>query len=210
MTKTVLALAGAAALAFQAGAEIKIATIDIEKIVDLHPDTNRNRELLRDTVKDFQKDLDALENSVVAARKAASAAIEESRNPAYGEKKRKEIEEDAQKKIELASAAQREYEEKRRDLQRDLNNQELRMLRLTVREIEGKVAEYAKAKGITAVLPTSGSRLGIAPAVVWAEKSIDITADIMDALGIKEPEESADDAEKAAGDGAAAAAEEAK
>ena len=69
------------------------------------------------------------------------------------------------------------------------------MLRVTVRQIEDNVAEYAKKNGITVVLPVTGSRMGIAPAVVWADESTDITKAIMDAMGIEErkPEDAAQD-----------------
>lgn len=184
-----IALAALAAIALStsgASAEVKLATIDIEKIVDLHPETKHNREILRDTVKDYQADLEALEGAVVAARKAAETAIDESRNPALGEKARAKAEEEAKKKIEIATSARRDFEEKRMEHQRSLNEQEVRMLRLTVRQIESEIAKYAKANGITAVLPTTGSRLGIAPAAVWADESIDITKAIMDILGLKD------------------------
>lgn len=193
-----IALAALAAIALSASgasAEVKLATIDIEKIVDLHPETKHNREILRDTVKDYQADLEALEGAVVAARKAAETAIDESRNPALGEKARAKAEEEAKKKIEIATSARRDFEEKRMEHQRSLNEQEVRMLRLTVRQIESEIAKYAKANGITAVLPTTGSRLGIAPAAVWADESIDITKAIMDILGLKEEEPAEEDAE---------------
>lgn len=193
-----IALAALAAIALSASgasAEVKLATIDIEKIVDLHPETKHNREILRDTVKDYQADLEALEGAVVAARKAAETAIDESRNPALGEKARAKAEEEAKKKIEIATSARRDFEEKRMEHQRSLNEQEVRMLRLTVRQIESEIAKYAKANGITAVLPTTGSRLGIAPAAVWADESIDITKAIMDILGLKDEEPAEEDAE---------------
>ena len=121
-----------------------------------------------------------------AARKAAAASVEESRNPALGEKARRRAEEDAEKNVEIARNAERDFVEKRQERQRSLNEQELRMLRLTVRQIEEQVSKYAKAKGLTVVLPTSGTRLGIAPAAVWADESTDITEDIMALLGIED------------------------
>ena len=188
-TKTIAMAAAVAAamLATSASAEFKMATLDIEKIVDLHPDTAHNREILKDTLKDYQGEMSKLEDSVAAARKAASAAIEESRNPALGEKARKRAEEEAAKSVEIASTAERDFLEKRQDLQRSLNEQELRLLRITVRQVETEVAKYAKANGISIVLPITGSRLGIAPAAVWADDALDITAAIMSIMGIQEP-----------------------
>lgn len=184
------ALAAAAIAATAASAETKIGTLDIERIVDLHPDTARNKEVLRETLKDYEGEMEKLKDAVAAARKAATASIEESRNPALGEKARRRAEEDAAKNVEIARDAEREYSEKRAERQRDLNEQEVRMLRVTVRQIEEHVSKYAKENGLTVVLPISGSRLGIAPAAVWADESTDITKAIMDAMGIEDKEES--------------------
>lgn len=188
MKRTVsIAVSAAVALAgICASAETLIGTLDIERIVDLHPDTARNKELLRETLKEYQDEMAQLEDSVRAARKAAAASVEESRNPALGEKARRRAEEDAEKNVEIARNAERDFVEKRQERQRSLNEQELRMLRLTVRQIEEQVSKYAKAKGLTVVLPTSGTRLGIAPAAVWADESTDITEDIMALLGIED------------------------
>ena len=196
-TTAMAAAVAAAMLATSASAEFKMATLDIEKIVDLHPDTAHNREILKDTLKDYQGEMSKLEDSVAAARKAASAAIEESRNPALGEKARKRAEEEAAKSVEIARTAEREFLEKRQDLQRSLNEQELRLLRITVRQVETEVAKYAKANGISIVLPITGSRLGIAPAAVWADDALDITAAIMSIMGIEEPPASSEQAEDA-------------
>lgn len=185
--KTALVIAAVAATwGFGASAETRIATIDIEKIVDLHPDTARNKDILRETLKDYQDEMAKLEDAVRAARKAAAASIEEARNPALGEKARKRAEEEAEKNVDIARNAEREFAEKRQDRQRDLNEQELRMLGITVRQIREQIEKYAKAKGLTAVLPSSGTRLGIAPAAFWSDDSIDITEDIMVLLGIED------------------------
>lgn len=187
-TATIALAALAATFTSIATAETKIGTLDIERIVDLHPDTARNKEVLRETLKDYEEEMDKLQEAAAAAGKAAKASIDESRNPALGEKARKRAEEEAEKNIEIARTAERDYAKKRAERQRDLNEQEVRMLRVTVRQIEDQVAKYAKANGLTVVLPVSGSRLGIAPAAVWAEESTDITKAIMDAMGIEDKE----------------------
>jgi Skp family chaperone for outer membrane proteins len=183
----------AATFALGASAELKVATIDIEKIVDLHPDTARNRVDLKETLDDYRAEVDRLEDAAVAARKAAAASVEESRNPALGEKARKRAEEEATKNIEIARSAEREFAEKRIQRQRDLNEQEARMLRVTMRQIEAEIAKYAKEKGLSLVLPITGSHIGIAPAAIWADEALDITADIMAILGIEDREPETDD-----------------
>ena len=201
--KMTIALAAlTATMASLASAEVKIATLDVEKIVDLHPETVRNREILKETLGDYQEEIARLEDAYTAARKAASAAIEESRNPALGEKARKRAEEEAEKSVEIARSAERDFAEKRAERQRNLNEQEERMLRITIRQIQDEVEKYAKANGIVAVLPVKSGRLGIASAAVWADDSIDITRAIMAAMGIEEKANGSD----TAGSGAAKAA----
>ena len=207
-TPFILAAALAAALSMPSLAETKIATIDLEKIVRLHPNTASDKKLLQKTLQDYQAEAEALEAAALAARKAFDGAAENMRNPALGEKARKAAEEDAKQKYEAARAAERAFLEKKQGLQRSLTDQEVRMLRRTVEEIEGVVADYAKANGISVVLPTTGAKLGISPAVLWAETSLDITSEILAKMKIEDkPVEDADDAAegKAAGGAAPAA-----
>lgn len=172
--------------------ECKIAVIDIEKIVKLHPNTESDKKLLEETLKDYTSQTDALEAAALSARKAFEAAAQEMRNPALGEKARKRAEDDAKAKFEAARNAEQAAVEKKRELQRSLTEQEVRMLRRTLDAIEDAVAAYAKSKGLSAVLPSSGSKLGIAPAVVWHDEALDVTGEIMAALKIEEPKAEAE------------------
>ena len=90
------------------------------------------------------------------------------------------------------------------------------MLRRTSQAIDAAVAEYAKANGIDIVLQLP-SRLGAGSGVIYHDEKTDITAQIMDKLGIKEPEDDEkDDGDEAdaeakpapAAEGAAEAAKE--
>lgn len=192
MRKTAMlaALAAAALVSTAAIAETKIATIDLEKIVRLHPNTASDKKLLEKTLQDYTQESDALEAAAIAARKDLEAAVTDARNPALGEKAKKAAEEKARVKFEAAKEAEQAAVEKKRSLQRSLNEQEIRMLKRTVDEIEVVIGKYAREKGLSAVLPTTGAKLGIAPAVFWAEESLDITAEIMKIMKIEDkPEE---------------------
>ncbi len=184
------AVAVAAALALPAFAETKIATIDLEKVVRLHPNTASDKKLLEKTLQDYTQEADALEAAAVAARKEFEAVAADMRNPALGEKAKKKAEEEARAKFEAAKQAEQAAIEKKRSLQRNLTDQEVRMLKRTLDEIEDVIAKYAKDNGVSAVLPTSGAKLGIAPAVFWTDDSLDITAEIMKIMKIEDvPEE---------------------
>ena len=129
-TPHILAAVLAATILLPAFAETKIATIDIEKIVRLHPNTASDKKLLQKTLQDYQAEAEALESAALAARKAFDSAAENMRNPALGEKARKAAEDDAKQKYEAARAAERAFLEKKQGLQRSLTDQEVRMQRL--------------------------------------------------------------------------------
>jgi len=80
-----------------------------------------------------------------------------------------------------------------RELQRDLNAQELKMLRRTSDQIERAIAAYAKGNGIDLVLQLP-SKLSPGAGVVYSKPEMDITAAIMKLLGIEEPEEEEEEA----------------
>lgn len=179
-------LAIVVAVAFSAFAEAKLGTIDLEKIVKLHPNTEADKKLLEKTLQEYTSQADAAEAAALAARKALEAAANEVRNPALSEKARKAAEEDAKAKYEAARAAEQTLVETKRNLQRRLTEQEVMMLKRTIDEIEDVVAKYAKEKGLSAVVPTTGAKLGVSPAFLWSDPALDITADIMKLMKIEE------------------------
>lgn len=189
----VAAAVAAAALALPSFAETKVATIDIEKIVRLHPNTERDKKQLEQTLKDYTAQAEVLEKSAVDARKAFEAAAAEVRNPALSDSARKRAEEKAKAKFDEAKEAEERAISTKRSLQRNLTNEEIRMLKETVGKVQEVVELYAKANGISVVLPTSGSKLGIAPAAFWSEPSLDITSAIMEIMKIEDRPVSDDD-----------------
>jgi Skp family chaperone for outer membrane proteins len=80
--------------------------------------------------------------------------------------------------------AEREYNETVRSLQRQLTEQEMRMLKRTTAEIEEAVAGYAKAKQLQLVLQLPGEKLGAVSGVIYAAPPLNITTNIMKLMGI--------------------------
>lgn len=185
-TKFRVVFAVVAAVAFSVFAETKFATIDLEKIVKLHPNTEADKKLLEKTLQEYTSQADAAEAAALAARKALEAAANEVRNPALSEKARKTAEADAKAKYEAARTAEQTLVETKRNLQRRLTEQEVMMLKCTIDEIEDVIAKYAKEKGLSAVVPTTGAKLGVTPAFIWSDPALDITADIMKIMKIED------------------------
>ncbi|MBQ7722207.1 MAG: OmpH family outer membrane protein [Kiritimatiellae bacterium] len=194
------AAALALSIASAAYAQQRIAVVDFEKLVRLHPNTADDKRQLEATLKDYNAQKEQLQNVAVSTRKAFEEAAREAANPALSDSARQKAEATALEKRQAALEADRNAAEKVRELQRDLNEQEMRMLRRTSQIIERAISAYAKGNNIDIVLQLP-SRLGAGSGVVYNKDDADITSAIMALLGIEEPK---DEEEGAGADGDAA------
>ena len=176
-----------------AHAQQKIAVVDLEKLIRLHPNTAEDKKTLEATLKDFNKQKEQLQSLAASTRKAFEEAAREATNPALSESARKKAETVAMDKRQAALEAARGAEEKIRELQRELNKQEMKMLKRTSDIIERAIAAYARGNGYDLVLQLP-SRLSAGTGVIYSKPEMDITVEIMKLLGIEEPEEEDEEA----------------
>lgn len=161
------------------------AVVDLEELVRLHPNTASDKKLLEQTLKEFTGQKEQLQARVESTRKDFETAVREVQNPALSEKAKKKAEEDALAKRTTALDAEREFTETVRSLQRQLTEQEMRMLKRTTAEIEEAVAAYAKTKNLQLVLQLPGEKLGAMSGVIYAAPSLNITTNIMKLMGFR-------------------------
>ncbi len=180
-----------------AAADLNLAVVDMEQLVQRHPNTASDKKLLEQTLQEYSEQKETLQSLAETARKAYEAAAKEAQNPALSDKAKQRQEEDAQRKREAAVRADREYSETVRNLQRQLTDQEMRMLKRTYAEIQGVIAAHAKENGLSLVMELPGRKLGNASGVVYSEASLDITTAILTRMGIS-PEAPAADEDEAA------------
>ena len=162
-----------------------IAVVDLEELVSLHPNTAADKKLLEQTLKEFTAEKDELRERFEKARDAFEDAVKEVQNPALSEKAKRKAEDEALKRRTAALNAEREMSERVRALQRQLTEQEVRMLKRTASEIEDAIAGYARAKKIDLVLQLPGEKLGAVSGVLYAAPPLNITTNIMTLLGIR-------------------------
>ena len=178
-------------------AQQKVAVINLGKLIELHPNTARDKAVLEATLKDFAAQRDQMKAEVVVKRKAFEEAARAMDNPALSEKARAEARADLLAKRDVAVEAEKATAEKVRDLQHQLTEQEVRMLKITSDEIRNATAAYAKKHGIDVVLQGPDPKHQIVSSVFYSNPAVDITKPIMDLLGIKEPPAEAPAEEKA-------------
>ncbi len=182
-------------LTLTCSAQQKIAVVDLEKLIRLHPNTAEDKKQLEATLQDYNKQKEQLQAVAASTRKAYEAAVREAANPALSEAAKQKAEAAALEKRQAALEADRNAAEKFRELQRDFNAKEFRMLRRTSDEIESAVAAYAKGEGIDIVLQLP-SRLSAGSGVIYSKPGMDITKAIMQRLEIPDEEPEVEDAKK--------------
>lgn len=189
-----LAIALSLSLCLPLLAQQKVAVINLGKLIELHPNTARDKAVLEATLKDFASQRDQLKAEVMLKRKAFEEAARAVDNPALSEKARAEARADLLAKRDIAIEAEKATAEKVRDLQRQLTEQEVRMLKITSDEIRAATAAYAKKHGIDVVLQAPDPQRQIVSSVFYSSPSVDITKPIMELLGVKEPSAAKDEA----------------
>ena len=160
-------------------ADVKIAVVDMGRVMKAFPETVSADALLEKDVEAYEAERDQLieafnelKNEFAELRKEATdKALSES-----GRDKKKELAE--QKLLEL-----REHERKIRETsefrQKQIADRRLRMSKRIVGKLHETVAGYARDKGYTLVLDSSEKGLSQVSAVVYNVEHMDITEDII-------------------------------
>jgi outer membrane protein len=131
-------------------------------------DFNSERKQLVEVYEKFQEDFNKLR--------------EESSNAALTETARDDLRKQAEEKlIELRDQEQkiRRFDETRR---KQLEEQGRRMRKRIVEEIKEKVQTYARNQGFTAVIDISGQSLNGVTLVLYTDKKVDITVNVLELL----------------------------
>ena len=174
MKKLLLAAVAAAAVAVQA--ETKIGVVDMVLLVKNHPNYEPNKELLSSTDKDYQKKLEVLKAEGEKLQSEGKQLAEQLRSPMLADKAKGDIEKklmDLQQK--LISAEQR-YRGEAMRFGQDLQDLEGRLLSATTTDLRRRIAKFADDKDFAIILDKQ--------AVPFVEKSMDVTDDVLEAMGV--------------------------
>ena len=176
-----LCLCAAAAVHAQAPA---VATVDLEELIRLHPNTVSDKKLLEETLKEYKGEGDDLQRKLEGLQDEFEKVRKEAQDPALSDKARKTAEENAARAHEALVLADRKARETMQLRQQQLSEQEMRMLKRTTAEIREAVEKCAAERKLTLVLAANQ--------VVYADKALDITDVVMQRLNIRRPAKDAD------------------
>lgn len=174
MKKTMLCLA--AAVCSAAFADLKIATVNMVDLLSLHPTHESNKALVKSTGEDYKKKIDARQETLKELADEAKKTYEDLQNPMLSAAAKIEL----QKKLEgiqqRGGAARQELLREDQRFREELADLETRLLRLETADIRAKVSAYAKKEGYALIVDSTTA--------VWAADALDVTDDILRALGV--------------------------
>ena len=176
MKHTVLAAAAALA-AFSAFAqETKIAFVDMVVLVRNQESYDRNKKLLSDTEKDYQKRLESMRSELEEIEGEIRKLGQEHSNPMLSAAAKAKIESDAVAVQKRYVAVQQKIRSEAMRNQQDLADLEARLIKSQTDDLRKLVAKFAADKGYTAVIDKS--------AALFCNPDAEITVEILKVMGV--------------------------
>ena len=174
MKKTVIALTILTGLS--AIADLKIGTVNMIHLVELHPTHESNKTLVKSSHEDYKAKLDAKQDELKAMLDEARKVYEDMQNPMLSVSAKA----DAQKKLD---AMQQKVNAARQDLLRSeqsyretMNDLETRLLKMETSDIRAKISAYAKEKKFDLIIDSTMA--------AYSNDALDVTDDILRALKV--------------------------
>lgn len=174
MKKTVVALTILASLA--GIADLKIGTVNMIHLVELHPTHESNKTLVKSSNDDFKAKLDEKQDALKAMLDEARKTYDDLQNPMLSASAKA----DAQKKLDgmqqKVNAARQDLIRSEQNYRETMNDLETRLLKMETSDIRAKISVYAKEKGYDLVIDSTMA--------AYANDSLDVTDDILRALNV--------------------------
>ncbi|MEO0054936.1 MAG: hypothetical protein RLZZ50_883, partial [Verrucomicrobiota bacterium] len=153
------ALAGLAASPAAAQPALKVAIVDMAKILDAHHKTEEQNAKLKSDEAKANEELEKINKEGQALVEQLRKMEEEGKNPALSTEAKEKLQGEMRAKIEEIQKKQNEVQSFRGNTQRSLQQRIQNFRKLMFEEISVTVTEVAKKKGATLVLDKSGPSL---------------------------------------------------
>ena len=174
MKKTVIALTILASIS--AVADLKIGTVNMIHLVELHPTHESNKTLVKSSNDDFKAKLDEKQDALKAMLDDARKTYDDMQNPMLSASAKA----DAQKKLDgmqqKINAARQDLIRSEQSYRETMNDLETRLLKMETSDIRAKISVYAKEKGLDLVIDSTMA--------AYANDSLDVTDDILKAMNV--------------------------
>lgn len=174
MKKTIIALSIAACLSVVA--DLKIGTVNMIHLVELHPTHESNKTLVKSSNEDYKAKLDAKQDALKSLLDDARKVYDDMQNPMLSASAKA----DAQKKLDgmqqKINAARQDLLRSEQNYRETMNDLETRLLKMETSDIRAKISAYAKEKKFDLIIDSTMA--------AYANDSLDVTDDILSAMNV--------------------------
>ena len=182
--RKILAWATVAASVASAGAaaELKIATVDLDKVFTAHPKTQAAEAELKKSEEGVQEEMDQIVAEGRALQEEVAKLREAAKNPLLTEEARLQKRDAAEEKLtelqEFELRARRTQETKIKQMREKV----LKSRQAIVDELMAAVNHFAEAGGYDLVLDKSGMTMNAVPMVAYSNPALDVTDKLIEYL----------------------------
>ena len=174
MKRTVIALS--TALCLSAFADLKMGTVNMLHLVELHPTHESNKTLVKSSNDDYKAKLDSKQDALKAMLDEARKVYEDMQNPMLSATAKA----DAQKKLDgmqqKVNAARQDLIRSEQNYRETMNDLETRLLKMETSDIRAKISAYAKEKKFDLIIDSTMA--------AFANDDLDVTDDILRAMKV--------------------------
>ncbi len=167
-------------------ADSKVAVVDIERLIKLHPRTKEDRAVLEKYVSDYEAEREALLDTMKKLSSEFDDLRREAADSALSEKARDEKRELAKLKLDELKEMDQKIRETAATRQKELTSQEMRMRKRVVAGIKTVIGEIAAKKGFDFVLAAEEAALTGYSSVLYYPAKNDITEDVLKAVAAED------------------------
>lgn len=170
------------AMAARGSAELKIATVDLDKVFTAHPKTQAAEAELKKTEDAIQEELEKITAEGKTLEAAVAKLREAAKNPLLTDEARLKKRDEAETKLtelqEFQLRARRTQETKLKQMR----EQVMKSRQSIVDELISAVADFAKAAGYDFVIDRSGMTMNAVPLAVYSNPDLDVTDQLIERL----------------------------
>ena len=174
MKRTVITLS--IAMCLSAFADLKVGTVNMIHLVELHPTHESNKALVKSSNDDYKAKLDSKQDALKAMLDEARKVYEDMQNPMLSATAKA----DAQKKLDgmqqKVNAARQDLIRSEQNYRETMNDLETRLLKMETSDIRAKISAYAKEKKFDLIIDSTMA--------AYANDALDVTDDILRAMKV--------------------------
>ncbi|MBA4389244.1 MAG: hypothetical protein C0404_14820 [Verrucomicrobia bacterium] len=162
--------------------DVKLATVDMARLVKAHPDTPGADSSLEKQGEEFDVEAKGMRSKLEKLQKEVEEAVGEAQSKALSDEAREAKKKMVEEKVQAFRDGEKKFRETLNQRQKELNDQRLRLQKRIVGKIKDAVKKYAEKNGFTVVLDSSSMSVTGVETLVFSVEKLDITEEVLKTL----------------------------